>query len=319
VTQPSGPGWLILMLLAATAPMLFAGPAAVMHWPTFSADGPTVTTLRYLLAAVVVTVMLVAAPAARLLPCTTKPLADSEVTLPSAPPAKPPPNAPRLPLGRGLGLKLGLGERVPRGPPNAPVPVPVQLPLTGLLMVTLAAVTDLVAAPVAEGTPTTATQLPTATSFDVTVTVSVIGVVAVKVTVTCPAVGFCTSRLDPDTAAAVPTTPGKAAAVLVGAGLLLLLGAAGVAVLPLLAQAAAAGTAITRPARAGVQRRGQLRLAADVRLVVAPIMANSHPRGCSFAAQRVDRGEPGGAGGGVDAEADANADRDDDRADGGGR
>jgi hypothetical protein len=187
-------------------------------------------------------------------------------------------------------------------------------------MVTLVAVTDLVAAPAADGAPTTVTQLPTVTSFDVTATVSVIGVVAVKVTVTCPVVGFCTSMLDPDTAAAVPTTPGKAAALLVGAGLLaLLLGTAGVAVLPPLAQAVAAGTTITRPAKAGAQRRGQLRRAADVRLVVAAVMASSRPRGCLFAAQRVDRGEPGGAGGGVDAEADADADRDDDRADGGGR
>jgi hypothetical protein len=317
VTQPFGPGWLILMLLAATAPMLFAGPAAVMHWPTFSAAGPTVTTLRYLLAAVVVTVMVVVpAPAAKLLACTTKPLADSAVTLPLAPPNAPPPNAPLLPLGRALGLKLGRGEAVPRGPPNPPAPP--QLPLTGLLMVTLAAVTDLVPAPVDAGTPTTVTQLPTVTSFAVAATVSVIAVVAVKVTVTCPVVGFCTSRLDPDTAAAVPTTPGKAAAVLVGAGLLL--GTAGAAVVPApLAHAVAASTTIPRPARAGAKRRPRLRLAADVRLVVAPVMANSHPRGGLLAAQRVDRGEPGGAGGGIDAEADANADRDDDRADGGGR
>jgi hypothetical protein len=126
--------------------------------------------------------------------------------------------------------------------------------------------------------PTTETQLPTVTSFDVTATVSVIGVVAVKVTVTCPLVGFCTSMLDPDTAAAVPTTPGKAGAVLDGAGLALLLGATGVGVLPLLPQAVAASAVITRPARAGAQRRGQLRLA-DVRLVVAAVMASSRPRG----------------------------------------
>jgi hypothetical protein len=51
-------------------------------------------------------------------------------------------------------------------------------------MVTLVAVTDVVAAPAAEGLPTTVTQLPAVTSFDVTLTVSVIGVLAVKVTVT---------------------------------------------------------------------------------------------------------------------------------------
>src|SRR5579872_3401859 len=111
------------MLRAATAPMLFAGPAAVMHSPTFSADGPTVTTLRYLVAVVVVTVMLVPAPAAGLRPWTTKPLAVSDVTLPFAPPPKPPPNAPLLPLGRGRGLKLGLGVEVPRGRPNPPGPL----------------------------------------------------------------------------------------------------------------------------------------------------------------------------------------------------
>jgi hypothetical protein len=188
VTQPLGPGWLIRMLLAATAPMLLAVPSAVMHWPTFSADGRTVTTFRYLVAAVVTTVVLVAAPAAcpRFLPCTTKPLADSEVTLPLAPPPKP--KAPREPVGRGLGVDPGRGEKVPRGPPNPdPEPNPdpaLQLPFTGALTVTVVAVTDLVADPFEVGAPTTETQLPTVTSADVTVTVSVIGVVAVKVTVT---------------------------------------------------------------------------------------------------------------------------------------
>jgi hypothetical protein len=140
------------MLRAATAPMLFAVPTAVMHWPTFSADGPAVTVLRYLVVAVVVTVMLVSVPAAGFLPCTTKPLADTVVTLPLAPPNPPPPNAVLLPLGRGLGLKLGRGEDVPPPRPNPPnPPAAVQFPLTGALMVTLVAVTDLVALPVAEG------------------------------------------------------------------------------------------------------------------------------------------------------------------------
>jgi hypothetical protein len=154
VTQPLGPGWLILMLRAATAPMLFGVPTAVMHWPTFSADGPAVTVLRYLVVALVVTVMLVPVLAAGFLPCTTKPLADTEVTLPLAPPNAPRPNAPPLPLGRARGLKLGRGEEVLPGRPNPPVPnppVPTQLPLTGALMVTLVAVTDLVAAPAADG------------------------------------------------------------------------------------------------------------------------------------------------------------------------
>jgi hypothetical protein len=169
------------------------------------------------------------------------------------------------------------------------------------------------------------TQLPTVTSFDVTLTVSVIAVVAVKVTVTCPEVGFCTSRLDPDTAAAVPTVPGKAAwAPVVGAGLLfgaaeLAMVAAGVAVAPPPPQAVRASTAIPTPARAGAQRSRELRPAADAQLVAALIMVDSHPSGCSFATQRVDWGEPGGTGGGVDAEDDADADRDDDCADGGGR
>ena len=249
LTQPLGPGSLILMLRAAMAPMLFAVPIAAMHWPTFSADGFAVTVLRYLLAALVITVTLVVAPAeppARFLPCTTKPLADTEVTLPLAPPKAPLPNAPRLPVGRGRGLKLGRGVAPwpPPNPPNPPnPPAPMQLPLTGTLMVTLVAVTDLAAAPpaapvpVPEGLPTTVTQLPTVTAFDVTVTVSVIGVVPVKVTVTCPEVGFWTSMLDPDTAAAVPTTPGKAAGEADGAGLLLgaaelAMVAAGVAVVP---------------------------------------------------------------------------------------
>ena len=341
LTQPLGPGWLILMLRAATAPMLFAVPTAVMHWPTFSADGPAVITLRYLVVAAVVTVMLAFVPAAGFLPCTTKPLADTEITLPLAPPKppKPPnpprPNAPPVPLGRGLGLKLGRGEEVPAGLPNPPggrpnPPAPTQLPLTGALMVTLVAVTDRLAAVLAGGWPTTVTQLPTARSFDVTVTVSVIAVAAVKVTVTCPEVGFWTSRLDPDTAAAVPTVPGKAARVRVGAGLrpgaaeLALVaagvaGVAGVALVPPPPQAATVSATIPTPVRAGAQRRRELRPAADVPLVAAPIMVDSHPCRWSFATQRVDWGEPGGTGGGVDAEDDADADRDDDRADGGGR
>jgi hypothetical protein len=171
------------------------------------------------------------------------------------------------------------------------------------------------------------TQLPTVSFFDVTVTVSVIAVVALKVTVTCPEVGFCTSRLDPDTAAAVPTVPGKAAWVPVGAGLLpgaaelatVAAGVAGVAVVPAPPQAATASTTIPTPARAGALRRRGLRPASNERLVAALVMIDSHPSGCSFATQRVDWGEPGGTGGGVDAEDDADADRDDDRADGGGR
>jgi hypothetical protein len=118
----------------------------------------------------------------------------------------------------------------------------------------------------------------------------------------------------------VPTTPGKAAWVPVGAELLLC--AAGeaaavpatVALVPELPQAATVRTTIPSPARAGANRRP----AADARFVAAAIMVQSHPCRCSFAAQRVDGGEPGGTGGGVDAEDDADADRDDDRADGGG-
>jgi hypothetical protein len=317
VKQPLGPGWLIRMLRAATAPMLLACPTAVMHSPTFNADAPAVTVLRYLVAAVVVTVTLVSAPAAGFLPCTTKPLADSEVTLPLAPPNEP--NAPRLPVGRGLGVNPGRGEKVPRGPPppNPPnPPAALQLPLDGVLMVTVVAATDL-ADPLAEGFPTTATQLPTVRSFDVTVTVSVITVAVVKVTVTSPLVGFCTCILDPDTAAAVPATPGKAAGALaVGVGLSL--PAIGVAaVVPAPPQAVAA-KATPRPVRAGIQRRRQLGRAADACRVGAPIMVDSHPRGCLFTAQRVDGGEPGGSGSGVDAEGDPYADRDDDCADSGG-
>src|SRR5208282_6151812 len=108
-------------------------------------------------AAMVITVMLVSEPAVRFRSCTTKPLADTEITLPLAPPKAPLPKAPRLPLGRGRALKLGRGVEPPPprpnppNPPNPPAPAPVQLPLTGALMVTLVAVTDLVAAPVAGG------------------------------------------------------------------------------------------------------------------------------------------------------------------------
>ena len=231
LTQPLGPGWLTLIDRAATAPMLLAVPIAVTHWPTFSADAVALTVLRYLLAELVMTVTLVVVaalePAVRLLAWTTKPVAETESTLPFAPPKSPLPNAPWLPVGRGLALKLGRGAPLGRVPPNPPPPnpppnppAPVQLPLTGALMVTVVAVTELAAAPVVEGLPITVTQLPTVTSFAVTDTVSMIGVLVVNVTVTCPEVGFWTSMLDPDTAAAVPVTPGKAAALLAGLGVL---------------------------------------------------------------------------------------------------
>src|ERR1700722_3055744 len=108
------------MLRAATAPMLFGVPIAVMHWPTFSADGAAVIVLRYLLAAVVITWMLVSELAARVLSCTTKPLADTEPPGPPPPPKAPLPNAPRLPLGRGLALKLGRGVAPPCPRPKPP-------------------------------------------------------------------------------------------------------------------------------------------------------------------------------------------------------
>ncbi len=231
-------------------------------------------------------------PAVRRTASTTKPVAETEVTLPLAPPKVPLPNAPRLPVGRGRALKLGRGVAPvppPRpNPPNPPPPnppAPVQLPLTGALMVTVVAVTGEAADPVADGVPTTVTQLPTVTSFAVTDTVSVIGVLAVKVTVTCPEVGFWTSRLDPETAAAVPTTPGKAAWPADGDGLLpgaaeLAMVAAGVAELPAPPpHAVTPRTTIPSPARAGAQRRP----AADARFVAAAIMMRSHPCRCSFA------------------------------------
>src|SRR3984957_12057551 len=129
------------MLRAAMAPMLLAVPSAVTHWPTFKADGAAVIVLRYLVAAVVVTVTLVVEvepveptePAARFLPWTTKPPADTEVTLPLAPPKAPLPNAPRLPLGLGRALKLGRGVAPappprPNPPPNPPPPNPPNPP-----------------------------------------------------------------------------------------------------------------------------------------------------------------------------------------------
>jgi hypothetical protein len=176
VTQPFGPGELIRMVRAATAPMLFGCPIAMMHWPTLNADGRAEATLRYWVVAVVVTVIVTSArapglplaaglalaprfaPAPGARPCTTNPLADSDVTLPLAPPNPPRPNAPPVPLGRGRGLKLGRGDPLPPDPPpNPPNPPPnpaaVQLPLTGELIVTLVAVTDLVPAPLPDALP----------------------------------------------------------------------------------------------------------------------------------------------------------------------
>jgi hypothetical protein len=242
------------------------------------------------------------APGGRVLARTTKPLADTDSTFPSAPPKAPLPNAPRLPVGRGRGLKLGRGvapfpppPAPPKPPPPKPPappkppppnpPAPTHSPLTGALIVTVVAVTDrlaVVAAPDVDGFPTTVTQLPTVTSLAVTATVSEIGVLALNVTVTWPEVGFWTSMLDPDTAAAVPTTPGNAA-VLGRAEAdgepAAAAGEAGAAALPEPPpHAVAASITIPAAASTGVQRR----VAASAPLVVAPFIGGSLPCRCSW-------------------------------------
>ena len=291
MVQPLGPGWLILIDRAATAPMLFAVPIAVTHRPTLSADGVALSVLRYLLDELVTTETLdvvgAVDPAVRVRAWTTKPVADTDSTLPSAPPKFPVPNPP-VPVGRGRALKLGRGDPLGLAPPNPPPPqppppnppAPVHSPLTGALIVTVVAVTERDEDEVVDGLPTTVTQLPTFTSAAVAVTVSVIGVLALNVTVTCPEVGFWTSMLVPDTAAAVPTTPGNAAALLDGFGVAAAWAGAVdgvVLVVPELPHAVAVSSTIPTPARAGVQRRCQLRLAAGAPFVVAPVMSDSHP------------------------------------------
>ena len=132
---------------------------------------------------------------------------------------------------------------------------------------------------------------------------------------TCPLVGFCTSRLDPETAAAVPTPrgrpPGKARRRAAGCA------AGGGAARRRGRPAAPAGghgqdddpDPGQRGGPASPGRRGRaVRSGTDhggltsLWLLIRPGARRS--------------GEPGGAGRRVDAEDDADADRDDDRADG---
>jgi hypothetical protein len=142
-------------------------------------------------------------------PCTT-------VTLPITRSGNPP-NRPAAPLGAVLGRRVGVAVGVPVGrrPPKPP-PAPVHEPDAEGVIVTV------VAASGAEGSgavvgdeplgaaPDAVMQLPGFTAARSVVTVLVNRVLPVTSTVTCPSVGFCSSKLAASTSAMVPDAPGAA-------------------------------------------------------------------------------------------------------------
>ena len=92
-----------------------------------------------------------------------------------------------------------------------PLPVrnePVQDPVddgvpTVMLRAAMVVLDDL------DGVPVTVTQSPAAKVLTVSVTVLENCVVDVQLTVVCPALGFCTSMLEPESAATLPLAPLK--------------------------------------------------------------------------------------------------------------
>jgi hypothetical protein len=156
---------------AVTVPVSSDGPAAVTHCPTASAEWSVATVLLKVVAWVVVTARVA------LEVCKTKPLALTEVILPAA-------GAPR-----------------PRAAGRAPGPAPPDPPaghpppaLAGVIMTDVAVTGPVGSAGllVVAAAPVARAQSPTIRSAPVAGTVVVKLVDGVKVTVTCPLLGFCT-------------------------------------------------------------------------------------------------------------------------------
>jgi hypothetical protein len=206
----------MLIDVAVTAPVLSAGPMAVTQRPTARAVAVAGPVWEKVVVLVVSTVMLtggrvvvvvgaeveVVVPVGRRPPkplrrepSTTKPVEETEVTLPKAIPtaaADPPPAVPPPP-----GAEPGLAPPAPppnrpppAGPPAPPPPEPpapprVQFPLeSGWIMVTDRAVTGPVVDPGDAGVPVAVTQSPTATAPRATAVVWVKVVDDVQLTVT---------------------------------------------------------------------------------------------------------------------------------------
>jgi hypothetical protein len=232
------------MLVAETAPVLPACPRAVTHVPTVTAAAVAFCWTAYAVAPLVVTLTLVgvAVLVALGMPgrveAMTKPVPETDVTMPEVPPKPPrpmpgPPGAPSgapvggvppgaVPTGAPLG---GTPSGAPEGrtpPPGAPPGPALHDPSTGCVRVTLVAATwvGCAGAPgcavgVGAAVPAvtvealrTVTQLPTFTSASVAATCAVKVVLAVHVTAVWASLD-CTWAVDPATSATRPLAPGR--------------------------------------------------------------------------------------------------------------
>src|SRR5581483_6561453 len=202
-------GWLSVIRVAVTAPVLSALPVACRHTPSLTAEAVAAAVVVYVVEPVVVTVVVVLWPPKS--DCTVKPDGETAVTLPKAPKARKPPR-PWPPPGCAPCVPNPLGAPDGRCPPNRPPPA-VQLPFVAAVMRTVAAVISVgrgvaVAEAVSEVLgAVTVTHDPTVTADFDALTFWVNFVEAVQVTATCCCV-FWTWAVEPETASTWPLAPG---------------------------------------------------------------------------------------------------------------
>jgi hypothetical protein len=105
VVHPFGPGSLIAILVAATAPVSLAGPKAETHSPTLRAVASAATVCVTVVLPVSVTVSVTVVPARVALTLTVDP--DTAVTDPDTRRPNPPPPGGLVPVGVGRPLREG--------------------------------------------------------------------------------------------------------------------------------------------------------------------------------------------------------------------
>jgi hypothetical protein len=210
--HPFGPAVLSAMRVAVTAPELDVVPLADTHSPTFRAAEVTLAVRVTVVVEVVVTVSVLACwlPRAIVRIVTVEPL--TAVTVPVAKS----PMRTRLPAVPPLGAPEGRTEPLARPPPKPPKPPPpppgpaVQVPLADGLTVSVVAVNDvlgalgLAEAEVVAVAPTAVTQSPILIALSTAFCDWVKRVLALKMTLTWPVAGSCTSMVSPVMAAARP-------------------------------------------------------------------------------------------------------------------
>jgi hypothetical protein len=161
VVHPFGPGVLSEIRVAATVPVVFAGPVADTHSPTFSAAAVAAVVAVTMVALVAVMVSVVVAWVVRLVVWMTIVAPDTETTFPVAKV----PNWARVDPGVfPVGAPDGLADPAGRVPDPKPA---VQEPLMAASTVILVAVNEVgcaaeldVALPAAAGWPMAVTQSP---------------------------------------------------------------------------------------------------------------------------------------------------------------